>query len=76
MSKKKKRPKSSQRTNDAAKSDFNDCIRDLQKIKSLLVPVQYAALYDVEFDVADALTTVLSLTDRLLIALDQLEVAI
>lgn len=59
------------KTDPDAKAEFDDCVRGLQKIKSILIPVQYAAMYDVPFDVADALTTVIDLTDRLLLAIDQ-----
>lgn len=73
---KSEKPPKPQRTNEAAKAEFDNCIRSLHKIKAVLVPVQYAALYDVPFDMSDALVTVIDMTDRLLLALDQLETVI
>jgi hypothetical protein len=64
------------RTNEAAKQSFDQCVRDLQKIEALLIAVQYAANYDVEFDVADALLSILGQTEKLLLALDQLETVV
>lgn len=72
----KEEPPKPQRANPAAKATFDNCIGDLHKIKATLIPIQYAALYDVEFDVSDALVTVLDQIDRLLSKLDLLETVI
>jgi hypothetical protein len=49
-------------------------IRRLQKTQALLITIQHAANYDVDFSVYDALTVILALVEESLVGLDRLEV--
>lgn len=55
--------------------DIADEIRRLQKTQALLIAVQFAANYEAEFDVSDALAVIVALIDDSLASLDRLEAA-
>ena len=54
---------------------LNDEIRRLQQTYALLIAIQHAANYDVDFSVSDALIVILALVNESLAGLDRLEAA-
>jgi hypothetical protein len=54
---------------------INDEIRQLQKTQALLICIQYAADDEIDFDVADALSVIVTLIDQSIDGLDRLELA-
>lgn len=63
------------RRNQTKRPTLNDQIRRLQKTHALLIAIQHAANYDVDFSVSDSLIVVLALVDETLRGLDRLEVS-
>ncbi len=56
-----------------SKSDMAHEIRRLQKTQALLIAIQHAANYDVEFEISDALAVIIALVEEVLQGFDQLE---
>ena len=55
---------------------LNDEIRRLQQAQALLIAIQHAANYDVDFSVSDTLLVVLALIGESLDGLDRMEVSL
>ena len=58
-----------------SKSHIADEIRRLQKTRSLLIAVQFAANHEAEFDVGDALAVIVALVHESIAGLDRVEAA-
>lgn len=56
------------------RTTLNAEMRRLQQAQALLIAIQHAATYDVEFSVSDTLIVVLALIEESLVGLDRLEV--